>query len=208
MANERVWNYRNTGTKEEPVWEKWFQKTVADAVYMDESGSKTILQYFQEKLNELIGGAPETYDTLKEIADYIAEHQEVADALNLAITRKAEKEHTHTKDQITDFPTIPTKTSQLLNDSGFKDIDTTYGEATTETAGLLSAEDKQKLDGIAEHANSYQHPSTHAANMITQDATHRFVSDAEKSNWNAKADILFSNILPTSAEVGAICFLM
>ena len=27
--------------------------------------------------------------------------------------------HTHTKDNITDFPTIPTKTSQLTNDSGF-----------------------------------------------------------------------------------------
>lgn len=27
--------------------------------------------------------------------------------------------HTHTKSQITDFPTIPTKTSQLSNDSGF-----------------------------------------------------------------------------------------
>ncbi len=27
--------------------------------------------------------------------------------------------HTHTKSQITDFPTIPTKTSQLTNDSGF-----------------------------------------------------------------------------------------
>ena len=28
--------------------------------------------------------------------------------------------HTHTKSQITDFPTIPTKTSQLTNDSGFE----------------------------------------------------------------------------------------
>lgn len=28
--------------------------------------------------------------------------------------------HTHEKADITDFPTIPTKTSQLTNDSGFK----------------------------------------------------------------------------------------
>lgn len=36
--------------------------------------------------------------------------------------------HTHTKSEITDFPTIPTKTSQLTNDSGFKTTDnnTTY----------------------------------------------------------------------------------
>ena len=31
----------------------------------------------------------------------------------------AASSHTHTKSQITDFPTVPTKTSQLQNDSGF-----------------------------------------------------------------------------------------
>lgn len=39
----------------------------------------------------MIGGAPETYDTLKEISDYIAAHQEVVDALNAAIGAKADK---------------------------------------------------------------------------------------------------------------------
>ena len=33
--------------------------------------------------------------------------------------------------------------------------DTTYGAATTSTAGLMSAADKSKLDGIAEGANNY-----------------------------------------------------
>lgn len=32
---------------------------------------------------------------------------------------KANTSHTHTKSQITDFPTIPSKTSQLTNDSGY-----------------------------------------------------------------------------------------
>jgi len=32
---------------------------------------------------------------------------------------KANSSHSHTKSQITDFPTIPSKTSQLTNDSGF-----------------------------------------------------------------------------------------
>lgn len=41
-------------------------------------------------INELIGGAPSTYDTLKEIADYISEHHEVVDALNAAIGKKAD----------------------------------------------------------------------------------------------------------------------
>ena len=33
----------------------------------------------------------------------------------------------------------------------------------------------------------YTHPSTHAATMISTDASHRFVSDSEKSAWNSKA---------------------
>ena len=33
----------------------------------------------------------------------------------------------------------------------------------------------------------YTHPAYHAATMVTEDSTHRFVTDAEKSTWNAKA---------------------
>ena len=51
----------------------------------------------------------------------------------------------------------------------------------------MSSGDKSKLDGIAANANKYTHPSSHAATMITQDSTHRFVTDTEKSTWNAKA---------------------
>ena len=39
--------------------------------------------------------------------------------INTALSGKANSSHTHTKSQITDFPTIPTKTSQLTNDSGY-----------------------------------------------------------------------------------------
>lgn len=50
----------------------------------------------------------------------------------------------------------------------------------------LSANDytdteKTKLAGIAESANNYSHPATHDATEITQDATHRFVTDVEKT---------------------------
>lgn len=36
--------------------------------------------------------------------------------------------------------------------------------------------------------NMYVHPSTHSATMIVQDSFHRFVTDTEKSTWNAKAE--------------------
>ena len=65
--------------------------------------------------------------------------------------------------------------------------DTTYSEATTTADGLMSSEDKVKLDGIAENANNYTHPASHPASIITQTSTARFVSDAQISAWNAKA---------------------
>lgn len=57
----------------------------------------------------------------------------------------------------------------------------------------LSTEDyttgeKAKLAGITAGANNYIHPSTHPASMITPDATHRFVTDVEKSTWDSKAE--------------------
>ncbi len=145
MANERAWTYRNTGTPETPVWEKWFQKTVADAVYVtDERGEptdKNIVTLMEEKIADLIGGAPGTFDTLKEIADYIAKHEDVAKALNEAITNKAEKNHTH----------------PVANQS---------------TAGMMDPKDKKKLDGVADGATANdtkyknQTPSTVAVGGI------------------------------------------
>ena len=41
-----------------------------------------------------------------------------------------------------------------------KDTNTTYNTATSSAAGLMSAADKTKLDGIATGANNYTHPTT------------------------------------------------
>ena len=62
--------------------------------------------------------------------------------------------------------------------------------------GKMSKEDKLKLDGIEEGATNYEHPATHPATMITEDATHKFVTTDEKTRWNdtytkAEADLKF-----------------
>ncbi len=51
----------------------------------------TAKSYTDTKIGNLINGAPETMDTLKEVADAIAEHKEVTDALNAAIGNKVDK---------------------------------------------------------------------------------------------------------------------
>ncbi len=42
-------------------------------------------------IDGLIGGAPEAYDTLKELADYISTHEDVVKAINAAIGNKVDK---------------------------------------------------------------------------------------------------------------------
>lgn len=54
----------------------------------------------------------------------------------------------------------------------------------------------------------YTHPDNHPASMITQDANHKFVTDAEKKAWNEKPNIYFGQDLPESAPTGSICFII
>lgn len=175
MANERVITVRNTGTEEAPVWERWFAFTVADAVLISDKDNetKTIIDFVNEKITELIGGAPATYDTLKEIADYISSHKDVSDALNAAIANKADK-----------------------------------SIATSSRDGLMPKGDKAKIDGIDPGANNYIHPSNHPASMVTQDSTHRFVTDAEKAKWNGAPTIGFGSSYPASAPNNSVFYLI
>lgn len=54
--------------------------------------------------------------------------------------------------------------------------------------------DKDKLSGIEAGANAYTHPSSHPASMITEDSTHRFATDAEKTAWSGKADLVSGKV--------------
>lgn len=59
-----------------------------------------------------------------------------------------------------------------------------HANVTTTVAGFMSAADKTKLNGVANNANNYTHPSTHPASIIVETTTKRFVTDAEKGIWN------------------------
>lgn len=77
-----------------------------------------------------------------------------------------------------------TKTWHLQSSGGGQ----MYENATIEKDGLMSKEDKAKLDGVDENANNYTHPEKHPASIITQDANNRFCTDTEKGIWNGKSD--------------------
>lgn len=63
-----------------------------------------------------------------------------------------------------------------------------FNSHINDTTLHTTADEKTKLAGIEANANNYTHPSSHSANMITEDSTHRFVTDTEKSVWNSKSD--------------------
>ncbi|MCM3598725.1 hypothetical protein M4D55_23480 [Metabacillus idriensis] len=77
-------------------------------------------------------------------------------------------------------------------------------KATTSADGLLSKEDKAKLDGVATGANNYVHPSTHPASIITESVTKRFVADTEKTAWNAKETTSGAQTKADNAAAGAL----
>ena len=89
---------------------------------------------------------------------------------------------------------VKNKAIKTYVDSQDAALNTAIGTKVDKVTGKgLSTNDyttaeKDKLAGIEGNANRYTHPSSHPATMITQDATHRFVSDTEKTAWNNKAD--------------------
>lgn len=96
--------------------------------------------------------------------------------------------------------------------------DTTYDDATTSVSGLMSSTDKTKLDGIATGAEvnvqaNWNETDTDSDAYIqnkptipdelsdlTDDSTHRLVTDTEKSTWNGKQDIIQYSTMPVASE--------
>lgn len=99
----------------------WYDVDVALSEIHRTLGNKATFAYVDEKASEvknnLLNGAGAAYDTLKELGNLIDANTTALDALETVATNKADKGHTHTKSEITDFPTLATvATSGSYND--------------------------------------------------------------------------------------------
>lgn len=144
-------------------------------------------------ISDLIGGAPETYDTLKEIADYIAAHEDVVTALNAAIGSKADK---------TAFEAVKA-TVDALGTLATKSIVT-----EAELDDSLKAKINASAEGNHSHANkdlldTYTQTEANLADAVSKKHAHdnKAVLDgitSEKvSAWDGKARVIFSSTEPT-----------
>ncbi len=114
--------------------------------------SEGVINTVTTEIAKVVDGAPESFDTLKEIATYIEEHQGVVDTLNAAIGNKVDKVEgkglstedftTALKNKLENLPVISAEDVESWNNKATKDV------ATTSAAGLMSAADKTRLDGI------------------------------------------------------------
>lgn len=168
-------NVDNTSDTNKPV--STAQQSAIDLAYANSNA------YTDQKISELINGAPTTLDTLGEIASAMAEHEDVVSALNEAIGKKANqteldthtgndtihitanertnwndansKKHTHGNKSILD-----TITQALIDswNSAFSHI--------TDTVKHITADERISWNAAKTHADSAHAPSDAQANVI------------------------------------------
>lgn len=197
-------NVDNTADNSKPV--STSQQDAIDAAYYNAN------QYTDQKIAELINGAPSTLDTLKEIADAMAESEDVVAALDAAIGTKASQSeldshlasksnpHGVTKSQV-GLGSVPNVTTN--------DQTPTYTEATT-LATLNSGEKLSVAFGkIAKAVNDFinhlsasnPHNITSVsgnAGTATKLATARNIDGV---SFDGSADIVHYAICETAADV-------
>lgn len=130
-------------------------------------------------ISGLINGAPETYDTLKEIADYIDAHQDVVDALNASIGSKADASVVATLQETV-------KAIKTVTD-GLGALATKDSVAESDLDEALKA----KINAAAE--GNHSHDNKTVLDGITADLV---------TAWNGKSAIYYSATQPIGLAEG------
>lgn len=159
-------NNDNTADMDKPV--STAQQKAIDDAYVNSN------KYTDKKIADLIGGAPETLDTLKEVADAISASKSTEEALNSAIGTKANQAEldTHTGN---DMIHITSDERENWNDANDK---------------KHTHSNKSVLDGIT---SALITAWNNAVEHITDTVKH--ITSSERTKWNAAYDKA-NNALP------------
>lgn len=127
-------------------------------------GEGSVKKAVADGITKVVADAPEDFDTLKEMSDWITNHENDASAMNSAIQDNKNAITTLQTDKAdkTEIPTeLPANGGNASTVNGHtvksdvpenaKFTDTTYSDATQIEHGLMSVDDKKKLDGLKKY---------------------------------------------------------
>lgn len=130
-------------------------------------------------IGNLVGDAPETYDTLQEIAAYIDAHQDVVDALNASIGSKADASVVATlQETVTAIKTVTDSLGALATKNSVAESD-------------LDEALKAKVNAAAE--GNHSHGNKAVLDGITADLV---------TAWNGKSTVYYSATQPIGLAEG------
>lgn len=121
--------------------------------------------YVDTKVAEIVDSAPETLNTLQELATALGNDPNFATTVARQIGEKAGTEY------------VNTELGKKVNTEGYVATENSY-----------TTVEKTKLQGIQEGANNYVHPAKHKPSEIAEDNLHRFITDTERQTWNNKSE--------------------
>ncbi|MCM1217491.1 MAG: phage tail protein, partial [Lachnospiraceae bacterium] len=164
-------NVDDTADNDKPV-------SVAQQAALDELYQQ-MAAYTMQKIADLINGAPESMDTLKEVSDAIAANRTIMDALDAAIGKKASAAEfdSHTRDS-----TAHVTSTERAKWNGKADNTNMKGATASAagTAGLAPAPAKGAQDSYLTGAGTWQSADDHTAAFTSVD-----VADAGATAWTA-----------------------
>lgn len=182
----------------------------SDKSKIDNSYTKTQVDAaISAAINGLINGAPGALDTLIELASALGNDPNFATSMTNALANKVDKiagKQLSTEDFTTAllnklngiaagaqtnqnaFSNVKVGTTIVAADNSTDTLEIVAGTNISITPDATN--DKVTIN----NTYSYTHPSSHAATMITEDSTHKFVTDAEKTSWNSRTKKYAANI--------------
>lgn len=160
------------------------------------TGDGSVKKAVSDGIAKVVAGAPEDFDTLKEMSDWISTHETSASAMNSAIkdNKSAITALQIGKADKTEIPIVPTNVSEFTNDAGYltEHQDISNLVVKEEGKGLSSNdytnEEKTKLGGVgtSQGRNLIPYPLT---NRITNGITYTVQSDGSVlANGTASAE--------------------
>ena len=156
-----------------------------------------------QQIADLVDGAPEDLDTIREVAEYAQANREVTDQLNAAIGNKANKSHTHAQSEITGLSTALSGKS----DTGHKHTTSEITDFATEMSKKANASHTHTtsqvtgLDAALSGKANTSH--THTTSQVSGLST-ALSKKADKTYVDSRPALFSGSGTPPSSIAGAV----